>query len=68
MNHCIKIGYCDSPLLKPTFATIEKGGLSIFYIILIQRFSKIDVFISKPIFEFINEQADFTKRLNKTIS
>jgi|UPI00030A0E22 hypothetical protein len=30
MNHRIKIGYCDSPLLKLTFATIEKGGLSIF--------------------------------------
>ena len=68
MNHRIKIGYCDNPLLKLTFATIEKGGLSIFYIILIQRFSEIDVFISKPIFEFINEQADFAKQLNKTIS
>lgn len=68
MNHRIKMRYCNNLLLKLTFATIEKGGLSIFYIILIQRFSEIDVFISKPIFEFINEQADFAKQLNKTIS
>lgn len=50
MNHRIKIRYYNNLMLKLPFSRIEKGGLSIFYITLIQRFSEIDIFISEPIF------------------